>query len=126
MQAIQTTPADLAPAPTSVQATALESQIQKWKEQGHKPYAVTVTGADGEEITAYFKKADRNIIAYALTLTFNKKVLEAGEFIMKNSFLGGDERLNLNGAGADDDAIVAAAIEVAGKVEILSASVKKL
>lgn len=126
MSPIQTTPAELAPAPPTAVATAVEAQIQQWKAQGLKPYAVTVIGAEGEEITAYFKKADRNIIAYALTLTFNKKVLEAGEFIMKNSFLGGDERLNINGAGADDDAIVAAAIEVAGKVDILSASVKKL
>jgi hypothetical protein len=127
VQPIQTTPADLAPAPapTGV-ATALDTQIERWKQQGFKPYAVTVKNEDGEPITAYFKKADRNIIAYALTQTFNKKVLEAGEFIMRNCFIGGDERLNPNSAQADDDAIVAAAIEVAGKLEILSAEVKKL
>jgi peptidyl-tRNA hydrolase len=123
---IQTTPAELAPASTVVVATALDQQIQKWKEQGLRPYAVTVKASDGEEITAYFKKADRNIIAYALTQAFGKKILEAGEFIMRNTFLAGDERLNLNGAGGDDDAIVAAAIEVAQKLEMLSAEVKKL
>jgi hypothetical protein len=101
-------------------------QIELWKRQHKTVTEITISGAAGEVVRCFIHNPDRNVIAYALTCTMNKKLLEAGEWILNNCFLGGDPRCNPGSEQQDDALVIAAAMEAAGTIELLAASSKKL
>jgi len=107
-------------------ATELAQQIARWKQQHRDVLQITVEVGPGDQAICYLKPADRNIIAFALKQVMSKNLLEAGEFLLRNCWLGGDERMQDGGSQADDRIIVAAAIEAAGTIDLLSAASKKL
>ena len=117
---------DYAPQPGQAALTPLEQQLARWKQQHREVTAITVHISEAEEATAYIRNPDRNVIAYALNRVMNKQLLEAGEFLLLNCWLGGDERLNPNSPHCFDPAVVAAALQAAQSIEMLAASSKKL
>lgn len=100
-------------------------QIENWKQQYGEVSALEVRVSAEDTAVAYLKPADRNVVAFALSKTMQNKLLEAGEFILINTFIGGDERLRLKGQ-AEGPVQIAAAIAAAQSVELLDAQVKKL
>ena len=104
----------------------MAAKIAQWKQQNREVTEIRVMVAPGDEAVCYLKNPDRNITAYALTRTMNKQLLEAGEFLLRNCWLGGDERLNPDSPQAFDPAIIAASMEAAQCVEMLASTSKKL
>jgi hypothetical protein len=104
-----------------------QAQLESWKQQHPRGVQeITVTVAAADLAVGYLKPADRNLIAVALSKVTKNQILEAGEFLLQNCWLGGDPRMNPAASLADDDVIVAAAMQAASTVNILDASVKKL
>jgi hypothetical protein len=115
-----------APAPTAQPALdPYAAQVAKWKHQHREVTEITVTLQDGSEASCFIHNPDRNVIAFALTKVMNKQLLEAGEFLLMNCWLGGDEQCNPNNPKAYDPAVVAACLQAAQTVELLAASSKK-
>ena len=104
--------------------TTTPEQINAWKQEHGDIKAIHVTMADGDVAVAYLKPADRNVVAYGLTKSMSNKIVEAGEFVLKNCFIGGDERLKLTGPTADTKPQLAAAIAAASLLEMLDVEVK--
>jgi hypothetical protein len=119
-------PADVQPVATAPAATPVDARVAQWKAQHREVHEIRVNISEADEAVCYIRNPDRNVIAYALTKTMNKQLLEAGEFLLLNCWLGGDERCNPASPAAYDPAIVAAAMEAAGIIELLSSSSKKL
>ncbi len=108
-------------APTPAQ---IAEQIAAWKTQHGDVKAISVTIAEGDVATAYLKPADRNVVAFGLTRMMKNQVVEAGEFVLKNCFLGGDSRLQLTGPAAQTKAQITAAIASASLLEMYEVEVK--
>jgi len=101
-------------------------QIAAWKEQHGTLTAISVTVAEGDVAVAYLKEADRNVMAFGLTKMANDRIVEAGEFVLKNCFIGGDERLKLTGPAAETKPQVAASIAAASLLRAMEVSVKNV
>lgn len=99
-------------------------QLAAWKEQYGEIKAIEVTVAEGDVATAYLKPADRNVVAYGLTKSMKSQIVEAGEFVLKNCYIGGDERLKLTGPQADTKAQLTAAIAAATLLDMYDVEVK--
>jgi hypothetical protein len=118
--------APTAPAPPAPAADPYAAQIARWKGRHRSVTEITVRLADDQVVRGFIHNPDRNVIAQALTMVINKKILEAGEFLLMNCWLGGDECMNPNNEDCDDAVVVAASKEAAGTIELLSANSKKL
>jgi len=102
------------------QATA--EQISIWKKENSEVHEITVEVVPGiEHGVGYLKGASRDVAARAMTMYTQSKILETGEFIINNCWLGGDERLK-----SDEKIAMAAAVEANQLVEFMTSSVKKL
>ncbi|MDF7809911.1 hypothetical protein P1X16_00920 [Hymenobacter sp. YC55] len=119
-------PADYAPAAAAPAVDPMAAKIEQWKRQHREVHQIDVQIAEGDVATCYIHNPNRNILAYALTRTLNKQLLEAGEFMLMNCWLGGDERCNPNSPQCYDPAVVAAAMHAAQSVEMLASNSKKL
>ncbi|CAG2532928.1 hypothetical protein MAR621_03122 [Maribacter dokdonensis] len=88
-------------------------QIEAWKKDHAKVHKISVVvkkDADGnvlDEAVGYLKKPTRNHKATAMSMYAQNKILECGEFLRNNCWLGGDERLKSKGDIADTAAIQA-------------------
>lgn len=93
-------------------------QITEWKKKfkTDKLHKLTVKDKDGNPIVGYLKPPGREIKATALSMYSQNKILECGEFIRDNCWLGGDERLKMSGDIADT-----AAIQASGIIKFLEA-----
>ena len=58
-------------------------------------------------VHSYFKKADKFTMARAISLHAQDKILESGECILVNCFIGGDERVK-----TDEDLLIATSIKL--------------
>lgn len=103
-----------------------EQTLAAWKQEHGDIKAISVTIAPGDVATAYLKPADRNVVAYGLSKSMNSKIVEAGEFVLKNCFIGGDERLRITGAVASGKAQLTAAIAAASLLEMYEVEVKNV
>lgn len=83
---------------------------------------VKISGDD--TAVAYLKPADRNVVAYGLTKSMKSQIVEAGEFVLKNCYVGGDERLKLTGPVAENKAQLTAAIAAASLLDMFDVEVK--
>ena len=86
-----------------------KDQIEAWKKEHKKVHTIKVTVAEGDVAVGYLKPPSRNIKAAALSMYSQNKILESGEFLRDNCWLGGDERLK-----TDSDIGVTAAISASG------------
>ena len=94
--------------------------IKDWKKKHGKIHKLTVLvkkddeGNVVDEAVGYLKKPSRNHKATAMSMYAQNKILECGEFLRNNCWLGGDERLKSSGDIADT-----AAIQANGIIEFL-------
>jgi hypothetical protein len=119
-------PADYAPTTAAPVATPEDARVANWKLQHREVHEISVEISEGDVAKCWIKNPDRNVMAWCLTRTLNKQLLEAGEFLLINCWLGGDERCNPNSPAAFDPAVVAAALTAAQSLEMLASSSKKL
>jgi hypothetical protein len=87
-----------------------KEQIEIWKKEHGKVFTLKVTVAEGDVAVGYLKKPSRNHKATALSMYSQNKVLECGEFLRDNCWLGGDDRLKIAEDIADSAAIQASGI----------------
>ncbi len=79
---------------------ATEEQLAKWKlEHGNvKTIELFIDDENGEIVEksyGYLKTPDRDTVAMSLSLLNQQKPLQAGEVILGNCWIGGDERMKL-------------------------------
>jgi hypothetical protein len=74
-------------------AGVTQEQLDEWKTKYGEVHIVTVHINDNESVTGYFKKADRNIMANCVNLVHDKKTYEAREFLLINTWIGGDKAI---------------------------------
>lgn len=100
------------------QGVITDEQIAEWKRK-HKTdklHKLSVKVAEGDIAVGYLKPPKREVKATALSMYSQNKILECGEFIRNNCWLGGDERLMSDGDVADS-----AAIQASGVIKFLEA-----
>lgn len=85
-----------------------------------KEYGAIYELSSGEH-KAFFKNPDRNALALALSYRAKDKVLEAGEVLLDNCYVGGDKAI------VEDEMLrIAASLQIANIVELPDVQVKKL
>lgn len=85
-------------------------QIAEWKKKHKKVYTLSIRVAENDTAVGYLRKPSRDHKAVALSYYAQNKIMEAGEFLRDNCWLGGDERLKTNEDIADSAAIQASGI----------------
>lgn len=91
-------------------------QIEEWKKKYKKVYTLKVTVSKDDIAIGYLRKPSRDHKAVALSLYAQNKILESGEFLRDNCWLGGDDRLKSN-----EDIADTAAVQASGIVKFLEA-----
>jgi hypothetical protein len=102
--------------PQLLHAGVSQDQLDLWKEKYKEVHIITVRLNEHESLTGYFKKPDRNIMANCINLAQDKKNYEAREFLLNNTFIGGDKTITTN-----FDAAVSAATKLWGNINFLIA-----
>ncbi|MDI5894398.1 hypothetical protein [Flavobacterium algoritolerans] len=94
-----------------------KEQIEAWKKQYkvEKLPTLNIVVAPGDVAIGYLRPPSRNHKATALSMYSQNKVLECGEFLRDNCWLGGDSRLQ-----TDENIADSAAIQASGIVKFLS------
>jgi len=94
-----------------------KEQIEAWKKQYKvdKLPTLNIVVAPGDVAIGYLRPPSRNHKATALSMYSQNKVLECGEFLRDNCWLGGDSRLQ-----NDENIADSAAIQASGIVKFLS------
>jgi hypothetical protein len=97
--------------------------LDAWKAKHGEVFAVSVAKSrDGDDMfTAYLHKPDRNIVGMAMQAYSKQDIVKAGEALILNCWLGGDDQIR-----TDDSCFVSAAVQAAELIELRSAEIKKL
>jgi hypothetical protein len=92
-------------------------QYQQWADQFHgKILDITVIHPiSKQQLGCYLKPMGRNELSMALTFQTNKQLLEGGEVILENCWLGGNEKLRNPGTDVFDQQAASAAAMQAWK-----------
>ncbi|MCZ2128855.1 MAG: hypothetical protein LC109_01155 [Bacteroidia bacterium] len=96
-------------------------QEQELKKQYGRVRKIKVKLKDGSVSACYCKYPDRNVVALALSKRGQNKVLEAGETILDNCFVGGDEQCK-----SVDAMRISASMECYELLDFLEASSEEL
>lgn len=95
-------------------------QIAQWKKEHKKVFTIEVKVDENDKAVGYLKPPTRNHKAIALSMYSQNKILECGEFLRDNCWLGGDDRLK-----TDADIADSAAISASGIVKFLETELKE-
>ncbi len=114
-----------------VKGEATSDQVQAWKnEYANRVFMVEVQGEligpnVQEVLVGYFRKPDRTHIARAMGFINANQTIEAGESLLDDTWLGGDERLK-SIKYEDTEYRVAAANELYLKTSVYEAKIKNV
>jgi len=97
-----------------------QAQLDEWKAQYGEVSIVTVHIDDNESVTGYFKKPTRAVLANVVNLQYANKTYEAREFLVNNTFIGGDKKIT-----TDFDCAQACQSKLWASVNFLKAEVTK-
>jgi hypothetical protein len=106
---------------------AEKEQIEAWKKQYGAVYEITVVterGNDGmpsKTSFGYLQKASRPVMAKYFSLLSNKQIVEAGDHLINNLWIGGDEQIRI-----DDEMCINAGTAAMSLMPNYEAEVKKL
>lgn len=96
-------------------------QIEQWKSKYGGVSEISIEVAEGDTAVGYLRKPNRDHKAVSVTLYNQDKLLECGEFLLQNCWLGGDERLK------DDEKVSdSAAMQATNIVNFLKGSSREL
>jgi len=79
--------------PQLLHAGVTQEELDGWKAKYGEVHIITVTVNEHESVTGYFKKPGRDIMANCVNLVHDKKTFEAREFLLNNTFIGGDKAI---------------------------------
>jgi hypothetical protein len=97
-----------------------QEQFDGWKNSGFMINQIDVAVSADDTATCYITKPRRDHVAVAMSLYAKDKILECGEFILNNAWLGGDVRCK-----TDEDISMAASIQASSTIKFLEATIKK-
>jgi hypothetical protein len=106
--------------PTLAQGELSADELKALKAEHGRLRKVSVA-VNGETLVGYFKYPNRNTIAVALSKRGQNKVLEAGETILDNCLVAGDEQFKTN-----DSVRMAAAMECYELIDFLPVSSEEI
>jgi hypothetical protein len=95
-------------------------QLEGWKKEYKEVHVLEVKRTDGTKVTAYLKPPGREVVALAMSKYSQDKILESGETVLNNCFLGGDTSFK-----TDYKVAMSAAIQASSIVEFYEGSIKK-
>jgi hypothetical protein len=101
-------------------AGVTQEQLDAWKAKFGEVHIITVKINENESVTGYFKKPGRDIMANCINLVHDKKTYEAREFLLNNTFIGGDKVITTN-----FDCAIAAQTKLWTNVNFLTAEASK-
>lgn len=101
-------------------AGVTQEQLDGWKDQYGEVHIITVQINENESVTGYFKKPGRDIMANCVNLVHDKKTYEAREFLLNNTWIGGDKSITTN-----FDCAIAAQTKLWANVNFLTAEASK-
>ncbi len=118
-----------APAVTAMNGTPSASVVGELKPEQEKELKarhgrlgkIRVKAKDGTTHVCYCKYPDRNIFALAMSKRGKDQILEAGEAVLDNCFVGGDEQIKSN-----DSLRISAALQCYDLLDFLEASSEEL
>ena len=116
MEVAEVAAAETAEKPQVLFAGVTQDELDAWKTKYKEVHIITIKLNEHESLTGYFKKPDRNIMANCINLASDKKQYEAREFLLNNTFIGGDKTITSN-----FDAAVSAAMKLWNSVNFLTA-----
>lgn len=97
-------------------------QLKAWKEEHGSVLQVSAELGSGNSVTCYLKPVkERHQFAAAYSFIGANKLLEAGELILKNCWLGGDEVIK-----TDDKTNAAVAMAAYQAMELPTTHTKKI
>lgn len=97
-----------------------QGQLDGWKKSGFTVHQIDVIVDENDTATCYITKPRRDHVAVAMSLYAKDKILECGEFILNNAWLGGDDRCKTN-----EDIAMSAAVQASSTIKFLESSIKK-
>ncbi|MHB8207779.1 hypothetical protein [Mucilaginibacter sp.] len=77
-------------------AGVTQQQLDEWKAEHKEIHVITVKLNEHELLTGYFKKPCRNIATTCIAMFNDNKTHEASEFLLNNTFIGGDKQITTN------------------------------
>jgi hypothetical protein len=100
-----------------------QKQLDIWKAKHGQVFAISVAkDKDGKaHYTGYLHKPDRNVVGMAMQAYSKQDIVRAGEALIVNCWLGGDQEIQ-----QDDSCFVSAAVQAAELIELRQAEIKKL
>ncbi|AHJ98931.1 DNA binding protein [Hymenobacter swuensis] len=99
----------------------MEVNIENLKKEHGDIQTLTLKDKAGKTVaTAYLKEPGRVVVARAMSLIAQSKPLEAGEFILENCFVGGDQTILEN-----EKFKMSASMQAVQLVELLDGELKK-
>jgi hypothetical protein len=101
-------------------AGVTQEQLDGWKAKYKEVHIITVKLDDDESVTGYFKKPGRDVMANCINLAQDKKIYEAREFLLINTFIGGDKKIT-----TDFDISVTAQTKLWTSINFLTAEATK-
>ena len=101
-------------------AGVTREQLDEWKAKYKEVHIITVSVNENESLTGYFRKPGRDIMANCINLAQDKKVYEAREFLLLNTFIGGDKQIT-----TDFDASISAQTKLWTSINFLTAEATK-
>jgi len=109
------------PTPVKVLfAGVSQEQLDEWKAKYKEVHIITVKLNEHETLTGYFKKPGRDVMANCVNMAQDKKVFEAREFLLLNTWIGGDKTITTN-----FDASITAQTKLWASINFLTAEATK-
>ena len=100
---------------------AANPELDKLKKEHGEIQTLTLKNKAGAVVaTCYLKEPNRPVVARAMSLIAQTKPLEAGEFILENCHVGGDQSVL-----TDEKLKMSAAMQVVALVELLDGELIK-
>lgn len=98
-------------------------ELEQYKNEHGKEniFQLDVEVQKGDVATCYIRKPDRNVYALAISMYNQDKILECGELIILNCWLGGDTRCKM-----DTQVAISAAMKARDTVTFYTASLKNV
>ncbi|MCB2379798.1 hypothetical protein LGH70_19535 [Hymenobacter sp. BT635] len=99
----------------------MEVNIEDLKKEHGDIHTLTLNDKSGQVVaTAYLKDPDRNQVARAMSLIAQTKVFEAGEFLLENCLVAGEDSIL-----STPKVKMSAAMQAVQLVEMLDGELKK-
>lgn len=102
-----------------------ETQLEQWKKEFGEVRVIEIIESPTKISVGYVRKPNRTHIARAMVFVNSTQMVEAGESLLDDTWLGGDPRI-LSIEDKDTDFRVAAAMALSAQTKILDASIKNV